>query len=363
MIFYVMKYVSLDFLWRKIYNQIKDVSMMNKNAQASTGKVEKSEKGLSPSDYRNQLEKIAENAIGASSKFTYYFEDRDSNKLRNVIASRIPTSDFTKYHKHDFFEMNFVLNGSLYENIGGKSFVLSRGDLLFMSPSIYHTCCTTPDAVCYNILFKKEFLSHLSKEYEKYDPGNYLTSISSNEIYQTFSLGEQAYEITEFIENLCEMSIKINRYADLYENLIFENVAEKFLLLLTKQPRHEYSPLSKGKRHDSDFTHSDMVKYVYDNFDKISLPDAAARFGYSKSQFHRIIRQETGMSFIELIRSIRMQRARHYLLNTHLPIKNIAQLLGLDSAEYFSRMFKKNRGMTPKEYREQFMRVSLRKTK
>jgi two-component system response regulator YesN len=56
-----------------------------------------------------------------------------------------------------------------------------------------------------------------------------------------------------------------------------------------------------------------------------------------------------------------MQRARHYLLNTNLHVNNIANLLGLDSAEHFARMFKKHRGMTPTQYREQFMRASIKK--
>lgn len=334
--------------------------MLNKNTQSGSLKVEK---GLSPSDYRAQLEKIAENAISASSKFTYYFEDRDSNNLRNVVVSQMINNDFTKYHKHDFFEINFVFEGFLYENIGGKSFVLSKGDLLLMSPAIYHTCCPSPNAVCYNILFEKNHLFHRAKEYEKYDPGNYLTSIMGNEIYQTFSFGEKTNEILAIVKELYEMSVTINRHADLYENLIFENEASKLLLMLTKFPRHEYSLISKGKRHDSDFTHSDMVKYVYDNFDKISLSDAASRFGYSKSQFHRIVKEETGMTFIKLIRSIRMQRARHYLLNTNLPVNNIAHLLGLDSPEHFTRIFKKHRGMTPTQYREMYMRPSVKKQK
>ena len=285
------------------------------------------------------------------------------NKLRNVIAATIQPNDFTKYHKHDFFEMNFVVKGTLYENIGGKGFILSDGDLLFMSPSIYHSCCATPGTECYNILFKKEFLYNIAKEYEKYDPGNYLSSILENEIYQVFSLSSQNNETISFIKRLCEMSININHYADLYENLIFENEASKFLLLLTKQLRHEYSPQAKGRRHDSNFTHDDMVKYVFDNFDKTTLSESAARFGYSQSQFHRIINKETGMTFRELILSIRMKRARHYLLNTHLSIRDISHLLGLDSPEHFTRMFKKCREMTPTQYREAYMRVNLRKKK
>ena len=336
--------------------------ILNGKNQNETTKHREEDK-FSSADYFETLEKIAEKAIGASSKLAYYYEERDSNIIRSVLTNRMLNEDFTKYHKHDFFELNIVMEGTLYENIGGKGFVLSKGDVLFMSPAIYHTCCPVENSVCYNLIFKKEFIHRLAKEYEKYDVGNYLTSLVSNEIYQTFSFGNDSKLICSVMESIYEMSAIINRHVDLYENLMFENEVEKLLLLLTRYPRHEYSPESKGKRHDSDFTHDDMVKYVYDNFDKINLEDTALRFGYSKSQFHRIIKKQTDYTFSELIRNIRMQRARHYLLNTNLPINNIAHLLGLESAEHFTRMFKKNRGMTPKEYRETFMRLSLRKHK
>ena len=132
--------------------------MITLNENNNTATIDKEKEKFSADNYFEKLEKISKNAISASSKLTYYFEDRDSNKLRNVISTQMLNEDYTKYHKHDFFEMNFVFKGSLYENIGGKSFTLSKGDLLFMSPSIYHTCCPSSDALCFNILFSKDFI-------------------------------------------------------------------------------------------------------------------------------------------------------------------------------------------------------------
>lgn len=308
-----------------------------------------------------KLEKIADKSTSSSQEFTYYFEDRDTNPLKNVNTSVIAPLDFTTYHKHDFYEINFVTDGVLYEHIGGKNIILKGGEMLFMAPGVYHTCCPSENTHCYNICFRKSWLARVSEGYAKYDAGNYLSSLTEKEkTYSVFSFGDASEEVSSLALKVIQMSRILVHHVDLYENLSMENVAAEFLLTLTKYPRHEYNFISDKKTRVNNYTPDDIIRYINDNFDKITLPDTALRFGYSQSQLHRIIKRSTGVSFSEVILSVRMQRARHYLLNTHLPIKSIAYLLGLDSAEHFSRMFKKNRGMTPKEYRNTYMRLSLR---
>ena len=311
-----------------------------------------------------QLEKIVEKANIPPSPITYYFAERDSNPLRNAIITQMRVDDNTVYHNHDFYEINYVKKGKLYEYIDEKKTVLHEGDLLIMSPKIGHAYICPNDSLSYNFILKKDWLSSIAKGFEAYDPGNYLTSLIKNDIYTVISTSDNSsIDIHELTQTLLELNKKLNRHVDLFENLYFENRISEFLLYLTRFTRHEYSRKQGKSRHADDHSPDDIVRYINDNFDKITLEDTALRFGYSKSQLHRIIKAKTGVSFTGIIKQIRMQRARHFLLNTHIPVKNIAYLLGLDSAEHFTRMFKKYRGMTPIEYRESYMRVSLKKKK
>lgn len=314
-------------------------------------------------DFESELIKNFENAVDSTNQITYYFEDRETNPLKNVLTSAINSCEITHYHKHDFYEINYVMSGILHEIISGKCFTLTAGSMLIMAPGVFHSCVPEENSMCYNILFKKDYFQRISKDFKSYDPNNYLTHLDENTIYTIINAGEYEDEIRNTAKNVLKLSHSIVHHSDLYENLSFENTAAELLLLLTKIPRHEYNFESGKQQQRENFTPDDIVRYINDNFDKIDLSDTALRFGYSKCQLHRIIKQHTSYTFSEIIRNIRMQRARHYLLNTHLPIKNIAYLLGLDSAEHFSRMFTKNRGMTPKEYREAYMRASLKKSK
>lgn len=312
-------------------------------------------------DYIKELEYSLEYSEKTASQITFYFDDRETNPLKTVVTSEIRRDEVTAYHKHDFYEINYVLDGTLHQNIAGRYFSLSKGELLIMAPGVFHACVPEADTRSLNILFEKSWLKHSSDTFKKYDPNNYLTSLSENTIYTVISSGEHEKHLTEIITNLHEMITTIVHHVDLYENLAAENCAIELLLYLTKIPRQEFNFALDGTKQREMYTPDDIVRYINDNFSKISLSDTAQKFGYSECQLHRILKKHTGYTFSELILHMRMQRARHYLLNTHLPIKNIAYILGLDSAEHFTRMFKKNRGMTPTEYRNQFMRPSMKK--
>ena len=307
-----------------------------------------------------QLETAYDHACHSSEQITYFFDDRSSNPFSNVVVVGI-NNFASAYHKHDFFEMNYVLDGILHENISGKHFTLTKGQLLIMAPGVFHACVPEESTKSINIILKKEWVAKLSESFKKYDLDNYLTSISDKTIYTLINAGKHEQELTELAQKLDDLMLKLVHHVDLYESLVAENCATEFLLFLTRIPRQEHNFDSKLRGRIEKTTADDIVRYINDNFDKVGLDDTAARFGYSKCQLHRIIKNHTGFTFTELILHMRMQRARHYLVNTHIPIKNIATILGIDSAEHFTRMFKKHRGMTPKEYRNSFMRLSLRK--
>ena len=312
-------------------------------------------------NYEEELTKAFEKETASLNQIAYYFEDRESNPLKNVLTSTINSNEITHYHKHDFYEINYVMSGILHEIIGGKCFTLTGGDMLIMTPGVFHACVPEENSKCYNILFKKDYLKKISEGFKKYDPDNYLTHLAENTIYTTIDTGEYTEQVINTVNELLGFSRNIVHHSDLYENLRLENKAVEVLLLLTKIPRHEFNYVSGKQQRRENFSPDDIVRYINDNFDKIDLSDTALHFGYSKCQLYRIIKKHAGYTFTELVRNLRMQRARHYLLNTHLPIKNIAYLLGIDSAEHFTRMFTKYRGMTPKEYRDTYMKPSLKK--
>ena len=78
----------------------------------------------------------------------------------------------------------------------------------------------------------------------------------------------------------------------------------------------------------------------------------ASLCGLSKSQFIRSFTDYTGMTPMRYKNNIIIKDAQWYLLNTDLSINEIAAMLKFDNVYYFSNMFKKHTGLSPRQFRE-----------
>lgn len=96
------------------------------------------------------------------------------------------------------------------------------------------------------------------------------------------------------------------------------------------------------------------VKYIYDHFEeKVSLSTLTEVLDVSKSYLSRIFRQTVGTSVNQFILDIKMKQACYYLKDTNLAVHQIASRLGYDDPYYFSRIFKKVVGSSPRVFRKQ----------
>lgn len=84
----------------------------------------------------------------------------------------------------------------------------------------------------------------------------------------------------------------------------------------------------------------------------LSLGELARRAKLSISHFSFIFRRETGYSPMEYFNHLKVQQACQYLAFSDLSIKDMADRLGMDDQFYFSRLFSKQMGMSPREYRK-----------
>lgn len=93
--------------------------------------------------------------------------------------------------------------------------------------------------------------------------------------------------------------------------------------------------------------------YITENYDKdgISLNTVAASVNLSPSHFSTIFSQEVGETFIEYLTRVRMERAKELLRCSSLKSTEIAYAVGYKDSHYFSYLFKKTQGCTPKEFR------------
>lgn len=84
----------------------------------------------------------------------------------------------------------------------------------------------------------------------------------------------------------------------------------------------------------------------------LSLGDAAQSVHLSLNHFCTVFSQETGFTFIEYLTQLRMERARDMLAKTQMRSSDIAVEVGYRDPHYFSYLFKKHTGVSPRDYRK-----------
>jgi AraC-like DNA-binding protein len=96
------------------------------------------------------------------------------------------------------------------------------------------------------------------------------------------------------------------------------------------------------------------IEYMENDFNQIdSIHSLADRLGVSLSHFTREFTKETGINPIKYLTNIRLQNAMQLLKNTDLSIHEIAIKCGFSCGNYFSKIFKKRRHVSPLQFRSE----------
>lgn len=97
------------------------------------------------------------------------------------------------------------------------------------------------------------------------------------------------------------------------------------------------------------------IEYIENNIKRpITLDDVASHINLSTHYLSKLFKKEMKVNFITYLTERRIEIAKKMLLDTDIPIINIAIDLSYNQPNYFSKVFKKTVGLTPTEYREKY---------
>ncbi len=133
-----------------------------------------------------------------------------------------------------------------------------------------------------------------------------------------------------------------------------EDYKELLTLLLHQLLIHIHRQLAKTKNDYLDHEMELAMQYFNENYNvEISIEDYAASRGMSVSWFIRNFKQYTSTTPMQYIVSLRITNAQMLLETTSYNVTEIGNIVGYDNPLYFSRIFKKCKGVSPSEYRKQ----------
>lgn len=132
-------------------------------------------------------------------------------------------------------------------------------------------------------------------------------------------------------------------------NLLMKNYAMVFLGNVMRDHLESIQPMEELT--DEAYTLPVIIQYIQENLKTVTLEELADRFEMKESDLKHYIVRESGYSYRDLLRNLRMRRAAELLQNTDLSVERIMEEAGYNSLPLFYRGFHAHFGKTPVEYR------------
>lgn len=288
---------------------------------------------------------------GAQKKKTVITEPEMFPWEKDVFAFKHMPYLYEEQHFHDYFEITYIYKGNCRLLFGGDTVQLTEGEICIIPPQSPHNqpldaSCVVVGIAVRSSTFDSIFGSLLTKK-------DLVSTFFRNSLYgsrQTNYLRLKTDLLPEIRSAVQHLVYESNRN-DAYSNAC----AISFLNLFLAYALRQYSDtitLYRTENLDEKRTDFAMIlQYLQQNFRTVTLSELAKTFHYSETYLCKLIQRNLNKSFTEIIRSLKLSRAQHYLLHTDLKIHEIAEFVGYDSVDHFSRTFKKVMHASPAEYR------------
>ncbi len=265
-----------------------------------------------------------------------------------IIAIR-PHTRFISFpeHIHDYVEMVYMCAGETHHTVNGTKIVLRSGELLMLGQHARQSIAPAGEGdIAVNFIVRPAFFSG------------------------TLSyLGEEETSLRRFVVSCLtgenETGYLLFHVADV---LPIQNLIENLLYTLTEQipNRRGILQATMGLLFAQLVNHTDALqfetpdqnavlsalRYIEEHYADGSLTSIAARLHYELPYLSRLIRQQTGKNYTELLQEKRLSQAAWLLRNTDRKVDEISLSVGYENISYFHRLFAARFGCTPKKYRD-----------
>lgn len=246
-------------------------------------------------------------------------------------------------HRHSFAELHYIKSGAGTETVNGVTYPLGAGSLSLKMP--WHVHELRPDPASPLEILKCSFrMSAL-------ESGGLLQSVGDL-LAQNYDFcpvtclpGADRPAAEEVLAQLCA---EWQSLAPLKEEMMAALTAR---LLLTFVRRMQLLAPDAPACTANDILRLMNLRY---RDPALTCADIARAVHYSESQTARLLEQQFGLTFGELLREIRIRSACELLKTTAHPVESIAQWVGYASRDGFYAAFASDRGLTPAEFRKRY---------
>jgi AraC-like DNA-binding protein len=258
-----------------------------------------------------------------------------------LVKSHEHQKDFkTTHHAHKVHSMVYVVSGQGMCNMKDSVLRLKANSIALVPARVQHQLIDEPNhpMTVFVVYFDEKICPEFMPVWTKIVKAS-----------QTIELSP--YLARDFRRWLREMLFEQNTRPAFYRSAL-KTLLTTMLLRIARQFAKQTLKTSQVIGESSPDRVKSVLDYVASFYHRPqSLPDAAKSAKLSQRRFSSIVREITGMSFVEYMQGIRVQKAAHLLKSTAMPITAIAFEVGFEDLSTFYRSFHKLHRVSPAKFR------------
>ena len=251
-----------------------------------------------------------------------------------------------RMHRHIFFELVYVVNGTATHHLGEETTTLKAGDYFIIDTGSVHCYRDVKDFEIVNCLFLPEYIDRALSSCTS------LSSLLSNQVLRLgvpmdICAADRTFQDTNgpigrIIRKMeDEFSAKQTGYKELLRCHLSQILVYAVRASEEDENSRTFHPATKA-----------IVAYLNEHFaEPLSLETLSRRLNYTPQYLSSLFRKDTGMTLQLFLQRLRIEKACSLLQNPKLHLFDIAQRVGYNDVKHFAMIFKQHKGLTPKEFR------------
>jgi AraC-like DNA-binding protein len=258
-------------------------------------------------------------------------------------------------HGHNFGELVFIKSGKAIHFTQFQEYTISSHDIFYIKKGVYHGFKNCEDLHLINIFFHHDLLA------------NNLLDLQSNCGYQAlFELESESKQKLKEQKHLKlngeDWQILMNNYSDLKNeisekkeshDLMSKSLLIQMIIMCSRFYNERLSDSQEKPLNAAINSLSKVISYIEANYkNKIYTEDLASVANTSLSTLQRHFKSVNMSNLSDHINKVRIRNACILLHNSKKSITDIAYSVGYEDGNYFSKVFKKMMGVSPKHYKK-----------
>jgi len=239
-------------------------------------------------------------------------------------------------HKHDFFQLFYMLDGAGTALVRDKEIELCEGRILIIPPNTEHS------------IYASKGISLKTLD-TKFNVNSFGLRRELARIIEP--LDDTGNQIRQILERIRMEGMKgVAWYRELCNALLVQVIILMLRLRSGEVSKPQYPAGGTNGNEMSDRIRS----FIHANFSRdICLKEIGDHVGYTPEYLSKLFSSMMGVSVHHYLMHVRIEHAKELLKYSNLPIKEISFECGFKSIHHFSRAFKDSQGAPPASWREQ----------